>query len=104
MKKIFFKIHEKHIKGREIPQFDLGDTVYMKDQHYIRPFVPKYIGHFKIQKKLRSRNYVIKDVNYDKLIVRHANKLLKLNDSIEINDNENNNSVSMKQSFDTKHS
>ena len=88
----FFKIHEKHIKGREIPQFEIGDTVYMKDQHYVRPFEPKYIGPFKIQRKLRSGNYVIKDVNSDKPIVRHVSKLFKLNDSQEMSDNVNNTS------------
>ena len=90
MKKIFFKIHEKHIKGREIPQFELGDTVYRKDQHYFRTFEPKYIGPFKIQRKVRSRNYAIKDVNSDKPIIRYVSKLFKLNDLQKISDNANN--------------
>ena len=50
-KEKFFKTHEKHLKRKGIPQFDLGDTVYMKDLHYVRLFEPKYLGPFSNQRK-----------------------------------------------------
>ena len=44
MKKNSYTIKEK----KKIPQFDLGDVVYMKVPHSLKPFEPKYCGPFKI--------------------------------------------------------
>ncbi|GBM48138.1 Uncharacterized protein K02A2.6 [Araneus ventricosus] len=72
----YFKNNAPHIKGRKVPNFNLGDKVFVKNFSHPQVFQEKYKGPFEIIKILRNNNYVI---NSNKLMSLKCNKTMKIN-------------------------
>lgn len=75
----YFKTHEKYVKGRVVPDFNLTDIVFMRDPIYTKTFQPKFIGPYEILRKLKNNNYVIQHMEDKKSTKVHVSKLYKLN-------------------------
>lgn len=75
--KKYFKTQEKQIKGRTKPEFKVNDFVFMKNFKHSGTFQKKYIGPYKIIKKLPNDNYQIKQVDVEdgNLIKIHVSKI-----------------------------
>jgi len=59
----YFMQHAKYIKGRSKPKFEINEIVYLKNFNNTGVLQKKYIGPYKILRKLRNDNYVIEKDN-----------------------------------------
>ncbi|GBM15678.1 Transposon Tf2-6 polyprotein [Araneus ventricosus] len=73
----YFKNNAPHIKGRKVPNFNLGDKVFVKNFSHPHVFQEKYKGPFEIIKILRSNNYVIKSLKDNKTMKLNVSKIFK---------------------------
>ncbi|GBL81506.1 Retrovirus-related Pol polyprotein from transposon 17.6 [Araneus ventricosus] len=73
----YFKNNAPHIKGRKVPNFNLGDKVFVKNFSHPHVFQEKYKGPFEIIKILRSNNYVIKSLKDNKTMKLNVSKIIK---------------------------
>lgn len=87
----YFNKHVKYIKGRAIPDYNIGDKVFLQIPDHCNTFCPKYDGPHTITRKLRNNNYLIKIQSNDRDVTKkyHVSKLFRqmpLNDNFQ-NDN-----------------
>ncbi|GBM33314.1 Transposon Tf2-6 polyprotein [Araneus ventricosus] len=73
----YFKNNAPHIKGRKVPNFNLGDKVFVKNFSHPHVFQEKYKGPFEIIKILRNNNYVIKSLKDNKTMKLNVSKIFK---------------------------
>lgn len=75
--KKYFEQQTQHIKGRNKPNFEMDEIVYLKNFQHVGTLQKKYIGPFKILKKLRNDNYIIQNAENenDKEIKIHVSKI-----------------------------
>ncbi|GBO23513.1 Transposon Tf2-6 polyprotein [Araneus ventricosus] len=73
----YFKNNAPHIKGRKVPNFNLGDKVFVKNFSHPHVFQEKYKGPFEIIKILRNNNYVIKSLQDNKTMKLNVSKIFK---------------------------
>ncbi|GBN93780.1 Transposon Tf2-9 polyprotein [Araneus ventricosus] len=73
----YFKNNTPHIKGRKVPNFNLGDKVFVKNFSHPQVFQEKYKGPFEIIKILRNNNYVIKSLKDNKTMKLNVSKIFK---------------------------
>ncbi|GBL97205.1 Transposon Tf2-6 polyprotein [Araneus ventricosus] len=73
----YFKNNAPHIKGRKVPNFNLGDKVFVKNFSHPHVFQEKYKGPFEIIKILRNNNYVIKSLKDNKTMKLNESKIFK---------------------------
>ncbi|GBO19224.1 Transposon Tf2-9 polyprotein [Araneus ventricosus] len=73
----YFKNNAPHIKGRKVPNFNLGDKVFVKKFSHPHVFQEKYKGPFEIIKILRNNNYVIKSLKDNKTMKLNVSKIFK---------------------------
>ncbi|GBO06387.1 Transposon Tf2-6 polyprotein [Araneus ventricosus] len=70
----YFKNNAPHIKGRKVPNFNLGDKVFVKNFSHPHVFQEKYKGPFEI---IRNNNYVIKSLKDNKTMKLNVSKIFK---------------------------
>ncbi|GBM30821.1 Transposon Tf2-11 polyprotein [Araneus ventricosus] len=73
----YFKNNAPHIKGRKVPDFNLGDKVFVKNFSHPQVFQEKYKGPFEMIKILRNNNYVIKNLKDNKTMKLNVSKIFK---------------------------
>ncbi|GBN72721.1 Transposon Tf2-6 polyprotein [Araneus ventricosus] len=73
----YFKNNAPHIKGLKVPDFNLGDKVFVKNFSHPQVFQEKYKGPFEIIKILRNNNYVIKSLKDNKTMKLNVSKIFK---------------------------
>ncbi|GBO35826.1 Transposon Tf2-8 polyprotein [Araneus ventricosus] len=73
----YFKNNAPHIKGRKVPNFNLGDKVFVKNFSHPQVSQEKYKGPFEIIKILRNNNYVIKSLKDNKTMKLNVSKIFK---------------------------
>ncbi|GBO41047.1 Transposon Tf2-11 polyprotein, partial [Araneus ventricosus] len=73
----YFKNNAPHIKGRKVPNFNLGDKVFVKNFSHPQVFQEKYKVPFEIIKILRNNNYVIKSLKDNKTMKLNLSKIFK---------------------------
>ncbi|GBO43325.1 Transposon Tf2-9 polyprotein [Araneus ventricosus] len=73
----YFKNNAPHIQGRKVPNFNLGDKVFVKNFSHPQVFQEKYKGPFEIIKILRNNNYVIKSLKDNKTMKLNVSKIFK---------------------------
>ncbi|GBN53012.1 Transposon Tf2-6 polyprotein [Araneus ventricosus] len=73
----YFKNNAPHIKGRKVPNFNLGDKVFVRNFSHPQVFQEKYKGPFEIIKILRNNNYVIKSLKDNKTMKLNVSKIFK---------------------------
>lgn len=71
----YFSCREKYLKGRKIPELNLGDKVFIQNFNENRVLQPKYKGPYEVIKKLRNDNYIIQ--LEDKTTKVHVSKLFR---------------------------
>ncbi|GBL97600.1 Retrovirus-related Pol polyprotein from transposon 412 [Araneus ventricosus] len=73
----YCKNNVPHIKGRKVPNFNLGDKVFVKNFSHPQVFQEKYKGPIEIIKILRNNNYVIKSLKDNKTMKLNVSKIFK---------------------------
>ncbi|GBO00813.1 hypothetical protein AVEN_66495-1 [Araneus ventricosus] len=73
----YFKNNAPHIKGRKVPNFNLGDKVFVKNFSHPQVFQEKYKGPFEAIKILRNNNYVINSLKDNKTMKVNVAKIFK---------------------------
>lgn len=90
----YFNTHKKYIKGRDIPNLEIGDKVFIEIPSTITTFSPRYDGPHTIKKILRNDNYIIeiKDQYRDLMKKYHVSKIFiqtPLNENLTDKENDN---------------